>query len=1128
MEIKKDNVYNQADNLSATTVLNFPVVGIGASAGGLEALQAFFKNMTDYPGAAFIIVQHLSPDYKSLMNELLARYTKMVIHQVEDGMQVEENHIYLIPPRKNMTIFKGKLFLSEHESGRTLNFPIDIFFKSLAVDQEKNAIGIILSGTGSDGAFGIRAIKDNGGIAMVQDDRSAKFDGMPRSSISTGMVDFILPPEQLAEELVNYIKHPLVKQKEQIEAQLFSNENQLLKLIAMIRDAEGIDFSEYKETTLIRRLEKRISLNRLTTLDEYIKFCTENNKEISILVNDFLIGVTRFFRDEEAYEKLAQEVIPKLIDKSNKKKEIRIWIVGCSTGEEAYSLAIIFKEYMNKNKISKDIKIFATDLDNNALEYAGIGIYPESIIPDVSQERLSKYFIRKENGFQVQDYIRSMIIFARHNILQDPPFSKIDLISCRNLLIYFKTSAQQKTLSLFYIALKDAGYLFLGNSESLGNMAEGFEIIDNKNKIYKQQQGYKTTILHSYSSSLYSNRKLHKENYLSQNKALKPKYYFLDGIFNEILEKYLPPTVIVDEFYNMVHTINNVNKFITIPIGQINFNLIKMLPPEIGILTGNLLRRASKNSQETSMENIPFQKLYDEDNITISIKAKKIVNSKNGDIFFMVSFIEKEQQEAPVLEAMTTDSMDINKHYVEKIHELERELQFKTESLQAAIEELETSNEELQSSNEELIASNEELQSTNEELQSVNEELYTVNSEHIKKIEELSELNADFDNLLKNSEIGTIFLDNQLIIRKTNQIGAQLVNILPGDIGRPVEHLFFDKIYADFLNNINQVAKTLKIIEKETQINNNFYLIRIIPYRTLENAVNGVIIIFIDITLLKNSEKKITTLSERLEMMMEIGEISWWEWNYRTNKVTAGIGKYQMLGYTKVEIGDTYKDWVQLVHPDDVHKAMEAMKKLLDGSAAIYETEYRIKSKQGNYLWYKDKGGILLRDINNQPLLIAGVVMNITSEKLLLKQYEDVQKNIHDIEIKYDKLFITFNHGIVFQNSKGEIIEANPNAQKILGLTIDQMKGLTSIHPEWRAIHEDGSDFPGETHPAMIALKTGNEVHDVIMGVYNPSIQLYKWIKIDAIPLFDDISEKPYMVYAILKDITKEITEKTK
>lgn len=1120
------NVFAQTENQSEEYTLNFPVVGIGASAGGLEALQAFFKNMIDNPGAAFVIVQHLSPDYKSLMNELLARFTKMIIHQVTNGIQIEENHIYLIPPRKNMTIFKGKLFLTEQETSRTLNFPIDVFFKSLALDQEKNAIGIILSGTGSDGAFGIRAIKDNGGIAMVQDDRSAKFDGMPRSSISTGMVDFILPPEQLAEELVNYIKHPLVKQKEHIETQLFSNENQLLKLIALIREVEGIDFTEYKETTLVRRLEKRISLNRFITIDEYIRFCAENNKEITKLVNDFLIGVTRFFRDEEAFEKLIQEVIPKLLnDKPYDKKEVRIWVVGCSTGEEAYSLAILIKEFMLKNKISRDIKIFATDLDSHALEYAGTGIYPESILPDITQERLSKFFIRKENGYQVQDNIRSMIIFARHNILQDPPFSKINLISCRNLLIYLKTAAQQRILSLFYIALVENGFLFLGNSESLGNMAEGFEIIDNKNKIYKQQQGYKTTILHSYSNALYATRKLNKDNFLSFNKTLKPKYYFLDGIFNEILDKYLPPTVIIDESYNVVHTINNVSKFITIPTGQVNFNLLKMLPHEIAILAGNLLRRASKTNQEIVIENIPFHQLYDNSNIIIAIKAKKMVNSKNGDIFYLVTFIEKEHSEISESDTLSTDNLDFNKHYIEKIQELERELQFKSESLQAAIEELETSNEELQSSNEELIASNEELQSTNEELQSVNEELYTVNSEHIKKIEELSELNADFDNLLKNSGIGTVFLDNQLIIRKTNQIGAQLANILSTDIGRPADHLFFDKIYPDFLNNIKTVSKTLQIMEKEVLIENNYFLIRIIPYRTLENAVNGVIIIFIDITLLKNSEKKISKLSERLEMVMEIGGISWWEWNYRTNKVSTGIGKYQMLGYTPDEIGNTYQDWIKLIHPDDLPVAMEAMKKLLSGNSPIYETEYRIKSKDGTYLWYKDKGGILIRDVNYQPLIIAGVVMNVSHEKQLMIKYQKVQKDIKDIEIKYDQIFYTLNHGIVFQNNKGEIIEANPNAQKILGLTLEQMKGLTSIHPEWKAVHEDGSEFPGDEHPAMVALKTGKEIHDVKMGVFNPSIRQYRWIKVDAIPLFNANESEPYMVYAIFEDITDKIVK---
>jgi two-component system, chemotaxis family, CheB/CheR fusion protein len=1105
-------------------VLSFPVAGIGASAGGLEALQVFFKNMPPEPGLAFVIVQHLSPDYKSLMDELLARYTTMKIHRVEDGMEVEENHIYLIPPRNNMTIFHGKLYLSEQQEIRNLNLPIDIFLRSLAKDQEKNAIGIILSGTGSDGTLGIRAIKEYGGIAMVQDDRSAKFDGMPRSSISTGMVDYILPPDELAKELANYVKHPLIKQREQIEDMLNSNVNYLSKVIAILRDAKGVDFSAYKENTIIRRLEKRISINRFERIEDYVKFLTNNNREISILFNELLIGVTRFFRDEDAFKKVKKEVIPYIIKQNEKRQDIRVWVPGCSTGEEVYSLAMLFKEYMSENSTYKDVKIFATDLDSESLEYAGTGIYPESIVSDVSTERITRYFIKKSNGYQINDSIRGMVVFARHNILQDPPFSKIDLISCRNLLIYLNSDVQQKILSMFYLSLVENGYLFLGSSESLGNVSDGFVVIDNKSKVYRQQKGFKPTHIHNFGVNTGS-------KYLTENKSVnsfyrgaRPKSYVLDGIFDDILGDYIPPSVIIDENFDVIHTIHQVNKFLTIPVGQISLNLFKMMPKNLGVVANSLVRRTEKKDNQVIIENIQNQ---DNPETTLALACKKLNDKKTGEIFYLISFIEKKYEAEPE-KVRIVESIDANMQYNERIEQLERELQFKSESLQATVEELETSNEELQSSNEELIASNEELQSTNEELQSVNEELYTVNSEHIRKIEELTELNSDMDNLLKNTNIGTLFLDRDLTIRKCNNIASQLTNILVTDIGRPINHLSFDSLYIEFPDDIYKVVETLNPLEKEILINKcTWYLMRILPYRTAENAVDGIIIIFINITSLKKSEFKNAKLQERLEMSMNIGGMSWWEWDIKKNVVTTGWGKYGMLGYSEGEIGSTYQDWVNLLHPDDVKATMESMKELIEGHSEYYFAEYRIQTKEGNFLWYRDKGGVTERDKNGNMIVIGGVVMNITNEKQeeqrFTSEINTVQKKLQGVDEKYELLFNTMIQGVVYQDASGKITNANAAAENILGLSLDQMKGLTSIDPKWKSVKPDGTDFPGEDHPAMVSLKTGKPVLNVVMGVYNPQKKAHTWININAIPLFEKDNETPVSVYTTFEDITWKI-----
>ena len=971
-EVKDDMVQENPDRKKAT-ILPFPVVCIGASAGGLEALQEFFRHMPAHPGAAFVVIQHLSPDYKSLMDELLARCTPMVIHRVEDGMRVSRDHIYLIPPRKNMTILHGKLLLSDHAPGKVLNLPIDIFLRSLARDQEKNAIGIILSGTGSDGTLGIRAIKESGGIAMAQDDRSAKFDGMPRSTIATGIVDFILPPAQLADELVNYIKHPFISKGQQIEQIIGQNDSYLSKIVSILRDAKGVDFSEYKPNTIIRRLEKRISINRFSRVEEYIQFLAYNSREIQTLFNEMLIGVTRFFRDEESFHALEEKALPVIFRDAEKTKQLRIWVAGCSTGEEAYSLAILFTEYKQRHDLNVSIKIFATDLDSNALEYAGTGVYPESVMTDISPERLSRFFIRKPEGYRINESIRSMIIFARHDVLNDPPFTKINLISCRNMLIYFNTPAQQKVLSFFYLALTNRGYLFLGSSESVGPVNEGFSTEDSKNKIYRQRDGFRPPQIPSFGTAVVNRSRSELHSISTYPKTSRPRLSLLDGIFDEILGDYVPPSVIVDESYEIVHTIHQVGRYLSIPVGQVSLNLLKMMPKELAVVVSSLLRRASKSKGEVAINNITLESLGENE---LAISCRKILDNRNGETFFLVSFQESEGLPSRT-KTQPIDTVDIKNQYMDRIDELEKELQFKSESLQATVEELETSNEELQSSNEELIASNEELQSTNEELQSVNEELYTVNSEHIRKIEDLTELTADMENLLTNTGTGTLFLDRDLLIRKINSVASELTHIRTSDTGRPIQHISLGHLHEDFVSDVEKVMTSLQPREREVQSKSGRkYLMSIVPYRTAENAVNGTIITFVDITSLKCSEERIHLL-------------------------------YQ-----------------------------------------------------------------------------------------------------------------TMKQGVVFQDADGAIVEANKAAEQILGLSLDQMKGLKSVDPHWRSIREDGSDLPGQEHPSMRALATGKVVSNEIMGVFNPKIDGTTWIRVNAIPLFHDGEKRPYQVYATFEEIS--------
>lgn len=835
------------------------IVGIGASAGGLEALEQFFRNTPDNTGASFIIVQHLSPDYKSLLVELIGRFTKMPTLSVKDSMEVLPNTIYIIPPKKNMTIFNGVLHLDEQDKKLGLNLPIDIFLRSLAEDQGKMSISVILSGTGSDGTLGIRAIKEAGGIVMVQDENTAKFDGMPRSSIATGLVDFVAPADELPNRLVNFLKHPVIKKSLSESQSIISktDETYIQKIIKIIKDTVGVDFTHYKPNTVIRRIEKRISINQLTGISDYLEFIKQAPQEAKILYKELLIGVTRFFRDNEAFDIIEKEIIPKLTDNKKTDTPLRLWTLGCSTGEEAYSLAILLKNYLDKHNINLDVKIFATDLDKKAIEFAGMGIYSESIISDVPKEFLKLYFKQRENGgYQINETIRKMVIFATHNIIKDPPFTKMDFVSCRNMLIYLKSNMQQKVLSMLYYSLNKPGYLFLGSSETLGDVEDGFSTINRKWKIYEAKEGYipptGNHIIFPTVGQL-SNKNLSVGNTLYAPKKINDS---LDDLFEKILSKYISSCIIVDSKFNILHSIGTPEKYLNIPKGRITYNILKLIREDLSVVLGTILHKAQKENQE-----IVFKDIQEKANEKhLDIYAFPIKNKNGDEKHFAIIINEKEKQKHT---PNTAQQFDAKKQMNERIKELETDLQYSKENLQATIEELETSNEELQSTNEELIASNEELQSTNEELQSVNEELYTVNSEYQSKIEELTELNNDVTNLLKNTNIGVLFLDSRLRIRKFTPGITSIINIMDMDIGRPIYHISHKTGNSKFFDEVEGVLNDL--IPKEMEViddNNNYFLLKILPYRTPENAVEGLVLTLININKLKREQELLVRVLE--------------------------------------------------------------------------------------------------------------------------------------------------------------------------------------------------------------------------------------------------------------------------
>lgn len=1079
-------------------------VGIGASAGGLEALEEFFKTMPKDTGMAFIVVQHLSPDYKSMMVELLSRKTSMPVLQIEDGTTVEANRIYLVPPKKNLEIFHSQLFLNEQVRDAGLNLPIDIFFRSLAIDQKKKAIGIILSGTGSDGTLGARAIKEQGGMVMVQDYTSAKFDGMPKSAISTGLVDYILEAGKMSDALIKYVKHPLVA-KTDSSLEPNKEETDFVKILSLIRSHVGEDFSYYKPKTIIRRIEHRISVNQFRDSEEYIQLLLKSKRECEILAKEFLIGVTQFFRDAEAFELFSKDVLPEVFKDHEEKKQIRMWSAACSTGEEAYTVAILCLEYMRRHNINVDLKIFATDVDKDAIKFAGLASYPDSIVSDVPQNLLKSHFIKKRDSYQINDKIRQMVIFSHHNVIADPPFSKIDAIICRNLLIYLKPEVQKKVLGLFQYSLSNGGFLFLGSSESLSEVSEAFETVSSKWKLFRYRKGYPAPLL----ASLLSVRTAPSNAPLPIVKDLPNmnQQQIQHELYESALNHFAPAGVIVDSNNHIVHFFKDIKRYLNFPQGQASYHLLDLIDPQLSMVVSNMLFRIRKDKNEVYLSKVKFSENGRTTFLNLSAKLVQLKRIKQE--FVIVSIAEyQDSRPEPIDDA--DHRYDFDEQATERIRELERELQYREENLQTTVEELETSNEELQATNEELVSSNEELQSTNEELQSVNEELYTVNSQYQDKINELTTLNNDMSNLLANTQIGTLFLDSQQTIRKFTQEITRIINVLDTDIGRPFTHLTFNCDYQHLYRDVNDVLDTLQIKEVEVKGHDGeWYLLKIQPYRHSDRSIHGVLITQINISALK----KATVLNLKLGQAIEQSSLNIVITDIDGNIEYVNHSFYETTGYTVDEvIGQNPRILKSGQHTRAFYRDLwETL-----SAGKIWKGEFHNRKKNGELYWESALISPLVDD--------SGQVINYLAVKEDITARKTVEQALAESEEKYRTLFETMTQGVVYQDAKGEIISANPAAQRILGLSLDQMLGRTSIDPRWRAMREDGSNFPGEEHPAMVALRTGEKVQNVIMGVYNPYDNQTSWIKVDAIPHFRPGEDKPYQVYATFDDVTKQKT----
>jgi two-component system CheB/CheR fusion protein len=829
------------------------IVGMGASAGGLEAFEQFFSNLKSKSGMAFILVPHLDPTHTSIMPELIQKATKMKVFQVEDGILVEPDTVYIIPPNSHMALLNGALQLIEPMESTAPRMSIDHFFRSLAQDQRERAICVILSGMGSDGSLGLKAIKEELGMAMVQDVESAKYEGMPRSAIQTGLVDYVLPPAEMPAQLIKYSKHVKEKIPLKITPDAKDTPNALQKIFILLRSTTGHDFSHYKQNTICRRIERRMNVQHIENVSQYVRYLQQNPDETRTLFKELLIGVTNFFRDGEAFEVLKQEALLKLLSNKPEVEPVRVWVPGCSTGEEAYSVAIVLRECMDDLNRYADIQIFATDIDEEAIDAARTAVYPNSISVDVNKTRLKRFFMKEDSFYRINKEIRDVLIFAPQNIIKDPPFTKLDLICCRNLLIYLDTDLQRKLLPLFHYSLRPGGILFLGSSETIGGFRDLFAVVDKKWKVYRRKETSS-----SFQLAVEFPLTMPIAAQLDDREVGVAKPLSISQVAERsLLDKYAPPSAVINDAGDILYIHGRTGRYLEPAPGEAKLNIYEMAREGLKLELPFAVRRSINQQGKVICEGLRVVVNGEVCSVNLTIRPMRDSEAEGG--LLMVVF---EELPPPARKTRAKKKAAPGKAPDKRIEGLERELQHLKESHQITIEKLETANEELKSINEELQSTNEELQSANEELetsreelQSLNEELITVNTELESKNEELSRANNDMKNLLDSIEVPTIFVDNELRIKSFTSHAPKVVKLLPMDVGRPITDIASNLNYEGFGPDISEVLETLALKETDVKTTDGrWYVMRILPYRTVENVIDGVAITFLDVDELRRTQ----------------------------------------------------------------------------------------------------------------------------------------------------------------------------------------------------------------------------------------------------------------------------------
>jgi two-component system CheB/CheR fusion protein len=1083
----------QGEQVQKTRTHDFQVVGIGASAGGLEALEVFFKALPANTGMAFVVIQHLSPDFKSHMEELLGRHTSMPIHRVENGMQVNPNSVYLIPAKMEMVISEGKLLLTEKSRERTLSHPIDQFFRSLANDVGSNSVGVILSGTGSDGSRGIRDIHEAGGLVIAQDETSAKFDGMPMNAQSTGVVNVVLPPVGIAEALVKYAEEGLSREALAEQDLLAQNIGGIDKIFYLLQQLHGLDFSHYKSTTVGRRIQRRADLLRLDSLEKYIQYIETQPEEVDRLYKDLLIGVTKFFRDPAAFEILESQVIPKLFERQSDYPTIRIWVAGCASGEEAYSIAMLVDEEMRRRQSRMEVKIFATDAHHESLQTAAKGVFPEDALSELTKERRDCFFREKRDGYHVTRELRRYIVFAPHNLIRDAPFTQMDMVTCRNLLIYLQPPAQKKVLSMFHFALKSGGTLFLGPSESPADLSDEFQVIDKRWRLYSKRRDVRLPLESRLPFGTRADGLMRGP--VVPAVAAKPRIdTSLMGIYDRLLERKMPASFLLNDNFEILHVFSGAERYAKMRIGRPTNNLLDVIIDPLRTALSGAVQHANRKQDVVRYAGLRIPTNEGYESVRMIVEPIYEPNSKSRCLLVEIEAVEDKP------ETMDPDlTFDLGQMSEDRVASLESELRYSQENLQATVEEMETSNEELQASNEELVASNEELQSTNEELHSVNEELYTVNAEHQRRVEELARSNDDMDNLLATTRVGVIFLDEDLYIRRFTPEIARQFHLVQQDIGRSIEGFSHSLQHDSLIEDLRRVIATQTEVETNVEDHKgNRFLLRILPYRT-DGKSDGVVMTLVDVSSLKSAQADL----ERFKFMTETASDSIALIDHEGRFVYVNPVTCELLGYTTQQLLDA--NFVEI----DQTMGPNRLQELFESAASGKVQPFRAK-------WQRRDGTSVMVEVSVSDFEFEG-------EHYLSANTRDITERVAaEQELKIQHLAMeSAENGILISDATTkdlEIIYLNPGFTSLTGYEPNEVLGYNC-----RFLQGEETD-PEAVRVMRKAIKQGQPCHVTILNYRKDGSKF--WNDLQITPVHDRDGRLINFV-GIQNDVTERVEAET-